>query len=89
MLIEIINQADINCYFCMFCGIKKKTIYGCIKCQKGFHVNCYTAYHCQGALQGDAKVLSAMLMSCDKNLPRASNKKSKHVGDTSSLKLTK
>jgi len=89
MLIENMNRAGINCYFCLFRGIKKKTIYGCVKCKKGFHVNCYTAYHCQGALQGDAKALSAILMSCEGNLPRASNKKSKHVGDISSLKLAR
>lgn len=30
MLIENINRADINCYFCLFRGVKKKTIYGCM-----------------------------------------------------------
>ena len=38
------------------------------------------------ALDVDVAGLSAILMSCEEMLPRASNKKSKHVGDTLSLK---
>ena len=87
MLIENKNKKDINCYFCLLRGKKRKTIYGCVKCGKGFHVNCYTAYHCEGALEGDAKALATMIRGCNGQIPRASNKRSKHIGDMASLKF--
>ena len=69
---------------------EKKTIYGCVKCGKGFHVNCFTAYHCQGALEGDAKALADMIMNGDPyDLPRGSNKVSKHIGTMKDMKLTR
>lgn len=49
MLIQNIRKADIHCLFCMHRGIKRKSIYGCVACKKGFHVRCYTAYHYQDA----------------------------------------
>ena len=65
-------------------------IYGCVKCGKGFHVNCFTAYHCQGALQGDSKALCDMIVHENPNeLPRASNKRSKFIGNMKDMKLTK
>jgi hypothetical protein len=36
---------DIDCYLCRKMGLELKTIYSCIKCRKGFHVNCFTAFH--------------------------------------------
>jgi hypothetical protein len=67
-------------------GMKSMTIYGCVMCKKGYHVNCFAAYHCAGALTGEAKVLSEMLMKAEK-LPRASNRRSKYVGTIADLKL--
>ena len=69
---------------------KEKTIYGCFKCGKGFHVNCYAAYHCQGALEGDTKALADMIINGDPyDLPRGSNKVSKHIGTMEDMKLSK
>ena len=90
MLIENKDKNDIHCYFCLMRGIKKKTIYGCVTCAKGFHVNCFTAYHCQGALEGDAKALADMIMNTDPyDLPRGYNKVSKHIGTMKDMKLTR
>jgi hypothetical protein len=86
MIIENLGKNDINCFFCLMRGMKSMTIYGCVECKKGYHVNCFTAYHCAGALTGEAKVLSEMLIKSDK-LPRASNKKSKYVGTISDIRL--
>jgi hypothetical protein len=89
MLIENINKADIHCFFCLLENRKRKTIYGCVKCKKGYHVNCFTAYHCAGALTGDAAVLASMIRRSEAGLPRAANKKSKCVGDITSIKLAR
>ena len=67
-------------------GDFKKTIYGCVNCKKGFHVNCFTAYHCHGALVGDTKALADMVIAANR-MPRAANKTSKHVGDIETLVL--
>jgi ribosomal protein L37AE/L43A len=53
LLIETINKTGIHCHFCLLRGVKRKTIYGCTKCGRGFYVNCYTAVHFQGALKSD------------------------------------
>jgi hypothetical protein len=71
---------------CLLRGIKSMTIYGCVMCKKGYHVNCFAMYHCAGALTGEAKALSKMLMKVEK-LPRASNCRSKYVGTIADLKL--
>mmetsp|Transcript_11387 Transcript_11387/g.16379 ORF Transcript_11387/g.16379 Transcript_11387/m.16379 type:complete len:97 (+) Transcript_11387:1338-1628(+) len=36
---------------CTIKGNLPKSIFGCIKCGKGFHVHCFTAFHFTGALQ--------------------------------------
>lgn len=74
MLVENKGKKDIHCYLCLFVNKKRKTIYGCVKCGKGFQVNCFTAYHCKRVLKGDAKALAMMIRGCEGNIPRASNK---------------
>jgi len=41
---------DIDCFLCRKLGKELKTIYSCLQCKKGFHVNCFTAFHYCGAL---------------------------------------
>ena len=87
VLIENKDKKDIHSYFCLLRNIKKKTIYGCVKCSKGFHVTCYTAYHCQGALEGDAKALADMIINgYPYDLLRGPNKASKHIRTMKDMK---
>jgi hypothetical protein len=88
LLIETINKTGIHCHFCLLRGVKRKTIYGCTKCGRGFHVNCYTAVHFQGALKSDTAAFADMILSTERPLPRGMSKKSKYVGDISTLTLT-
>lgn len=88
LLIENINKTGIHCHFCLLRGVKKKTIYGCTKCGRGFHVNCYTAFHFQGALKSDTGAFAETILNTERPLPRGMNKKSKYVGDISTLTLT-
>ena len=67
MLVENLNKKDINCHLCLYMKKKKKTIYGCVQCRKGFHVNCFTAYHCTGALKGNTKALMCMVLQSERN----------------------
>jgi hypothetical protein len=41
---------DIDCFLCPKMGKELKTIYSCMKCRKGFHVNCFTAFHYRCAM---------------------------------------
>ena len=86
MLIENINKRDIQCYFCSLQGKKSRSIYGCVACKKGYHVNFFTAYHCRGALSAHSKELIDTILQTNENRPRF-NKKSKHVGDITNLRL--
>ena len=49
-------------------------------------MNCFTAYHCRGALVGDTKALADMVIAANK-MPRGANKTSKHVGKIDTLVL--
>ena len=89
MLLENINKQDVHCLFCLLRGQKLKSIYGCCACKKGFHVNCFTAYHCQQALEGDPKALVDLILCTQKSMPRNLKKKSKFISNISELKITR
>lgn len=89
MLTTNIGKTGIHCHLCLMRNEKFKTIYGCIKCKRGFHVNCYSAYHFQGAMRGDAKAIVLMVKQSEKRLVKGLTKKSKFVGDASNIRLSK
>jgi hypothetical protein len=41
---------DLDCFLCRRMGREVKTIYSCIQCRKGFHVNCFAAFHYRGQM---------------------------------------
>jgi len=49
-------------------GKELKTIYSCIQCKKGFHVNCFTAYHYRGVMSNSHKALLDVVFNSDKKL---------------------
>lgn len=73
MSLENKGKKDANCFLCMLRWKidsetkekwipKLRTIYGCTECKKGFHVNCFSAYHHEGALKGDTKALMDIIL---------------------------
>ena len=48
---------DISCHLCSLRELNAKTIYSCISCRKGYHVNCYSAFHYRPTLEGQTKIL--------------------------------
>src|SRR5687767_6064137 len=59
--------ADIKCYLCLVVKSKRrKTTYSCTGCMKGFHVNCFSAFHFQNALQGNSKNLVNIMFKSTK-----------------------
>jgi hypothetical protein len=84
-LIEKLGKKDTLCHFCNLRGVPKFTIYGCVECKKGYHVNCFTAYHCAGALTGEAKILSEMIIQSEND--NGSNHICKVLGTIEDLKL--
>ena len=56
---------DIDCYLCRKMGKEMKTIYSCIQCQKGFHVNCFTAFHYRGVLSRKHNALLDVVFNSD------------------------
>ena len=80
---------DVNCQLCLYGGKKKKTMYGCTVCGKGFHVNCFTAYHYAQELKGHQKALTNQLLKSMESIPRAKKKRSRHAGSIESIILPK
>ncbi len=56
---------DIECFLCRQMGHELKTIYSCLQCQKGFHVNCFTAFHFRGALSTSHKTLIELVVKSE------------------------
>jgi hypothetical protein len=53
-ILENVNRKSTQYYLCNIMNedSKEKTsIYSCIQCRKGFHVNCFTLYHSREALK--------------------------------------
>ncbi len=53
---------DIEFFLCRQMGHKLKTIYSCLQCKKGFHVNCFTAFHFRGELSRSHRTLIDMVL---------------------------
>ena len=86
MLVENVNRKETTCYMCSMRGIHKKSIYGCTGCRKGFHVNCFTAYHCQGVLIGKTRQLCQVVLQAKKQ-SKYMNRCSKYIGNISDMIL--
>jgi hypothetical protein len=56
---------NIDCYLCRKMGKEMKTIYSCIHCRKGFHVNCFTAFHYRGVLSRKHNALLDVVFNSD------------------------
>jgi hypothetical protein len=56
---------DIDCYLCRRMNRELKTIYSCIQCKKGFHVNCFTAFHYRGVLSTRHSALLDIVFNSD------------------------
>ena len=56
---------SVVCYLChLRGGVKKPRVtFGCWICGKGFHVNCFAAYHYAGMLHADTKAKMDVLNS--------------------------
>jgi hypothetical protein len=59
------KSQDIDCFLCWEMGKEMKTIYSCIQCQKGFHINCFTAFHYRGVLSQKHNALLDVVFSSD------------------------
>jgi hypothetical protein len=78
MLMDNVGKMDTLCDFCKMHGVSTFVIYSCVKCKKGYYVNCYTVYHCTGALTGET-VLSKMIIQTVTGNDRGSNNLSKLI----------
>ena len=99
MLLENKEKQDENCFLCMLRWKndpdtgekwvpKLRTIYGCCDCKKGFHVNCFAAFHHEGALKGDTRALMDIIMrTSSERIQKGMSKVCKRVSNLSDLKL--
>ncbi|EGZ10404.1 hypothetical protein PHYSODRAFT_518952 [Phytophthora sojae] len=55
------SNGKLTCYLCSLRGMAKKAKYGCTKCERGFHVECFRAFHYEGAFRSNAPQLQDAL----------------------------
>ncbi|KAE8909690.1 hypothetical protein PF003_g5947 [Phytophthora fragariae] len=58
------SNGKLLCHLCSVRNIKKKSRYGCTKCEVGFHVECFTAFHNKDALKNSPQLRSALEALC-------------------------
>ena len=68
---------DIGCFFCRHMGVKSRSRYLCAECGRAFHVDCFAAYHYQGALKKHQDVLCKFIDHIDTTKPEGNRNKSK------------
>ena len=67
ILLENVGKADILCYHCniIYDSKQRFTIYGCVQCRRGFHIDCFSMYHFQSALNEHKPVLQKLIKDAD------------------------
>jgi len=85
------NGHKLRCLLCSARGMEKRVLQGCLKCQRGFHSNCFTMFHRPDLFGNDSEVQEAVqkakhLLSARKNINRPSISFSPTIG---SIKLPK
>jgi len=58
---------DLDCFLCRRMGREVKTIYSCIQCRKGFHVNCFAAFHYRGQMSRRHTALLDVVFDTDEH----------------------
>ncbi|POM69273.1 LOW QUALITY PROTEIN: Hypothetical protein PHPALM_14459 [Phytophthora palmivora] len=53
------SSGKLKCYLCR--GISKKSKYSCTKCERGFHVECFSAFHYQDVFKARSPALREAL----------------------------
>jgi hypothetical protein len=77
---------DIHCSLCLAYGLKKKTIYSCVKCRKGFHVVCFSAFHFPQFVEGEFKPsFDNLIAASSLSNSEGSSKQSKYIPETFSF----
>ena len=64
-----------------------KSIYGCAECGKGFHVNCFTAFHGQEALSSKKEVLGKLVAAVVMDKPKFCDCVSKNISSNYNITL--
>ena len=65
-----VSNGKLTCYLCSLRGLNRKAKYGCTKCERGIHVECFTAFHYHDVLKDKTSSLKSAL---DAILLRVSN----------------
>ena len=55
------NNNSISCHLCNMLKKKRQSVFGCLQCGKGFHVECFAAYHHRHALTGRTETLHTII----------------------------
>ena len=76
---KIIGRKALSCHLCnLIHGTtnKRKSVFGCVQCSKGFHVECFAAYHHRHALNGRSSALRTIINSIE-NINEDNGKKTR------------
>ena len=93
-LLENVRKRPIECFLCRLLMREAsvsddppKSIYGCAECGKGFHVNCFTAFHGQEALSSKKEVLGILVAAVVKDKPQFRDRVSKNISSIENITL--
>ena len=71
------DNKDIGCFFCRQFGQRKRTRYSCAECGRGYHVNCFTAFHYEHAMDTHKDLLCGVIETIETCKPEGNRNKTK------------
>ncbi|POM81448.1 LOW QUALITY PROTEIN: Hypothetical protein PHPALM_576 [Phytophthora palmivora] len=87
------SSGKLKCYLCSLRGISKKSKYGCSKCERGFHVECFSAFHYQDVFKPRSPALRDALeavcrATIDDPVPFTRNRLNRSITSVDDLTLS-
>lgn len=55
------SKAKLTCYLCSLRGLPKMSKYGCTACLRGYHVECFAAFHYRNAFTSESLTIRSAL----------------------------
>jgi len=81
---NINGNRQIRCYVCSLLEKPRKTTTSCVQCGKGFHIECFAAYHHTNGLDESTKALKTIITSVEE----MNNKRGKVVRKRKSERIS-
>lgn len=87
-LLKNLNGEPIQCFVCkLVSGRQVRSTYSCVECQRGYHVDCFTAFHFRHSMRDNLELQTKIMKALSTNTGSIRARKSKYVNHLCGLVL--